>query len=239
MARYGLDLMLRVIPLLACVLLGALVSPEATAQPQPQRRGGDTLRPSPVDTTRYPSWEEEAVSQSGYLGEPGSMERLLETIRRDSASLRAFMDSLAGTPQAIMRRNLAMNYSDWKPSPADKARRDEEIWRSQSMDKIHQNIPRVGVSMSMGDIARALGLAEDVTPRIKYTLMRTDSVSVRVYDLTTKLVRVIVSGPQSPGVYSFDWDMLDDTGRKVVAGDYIAEVVVQRRLLLRKRIEVP
>lgn len=202
---------------------------------QPQRRGGDTLRPSPADT----AWEEKGVSQFGNVSEPSSIERLLETIQRDSALLRAFMDSLAATPQAIMRRNLAMNYRDWMPSEADKARRADEIWRSQGMDKIHQNIPRVGVSMSMGAIGRALGLVEDVTPRIKYTLMRTDSVSVRVYDLTAKLVRVIVSGPQSPGEYSFDWDMLDDTGRRVVAGDYIAEVVVNKRLLLRKRIEVP
>lgn len=216
------------------MVLGVMFSPEALAQPE--RREGDTLRSSAADTTGK---EEEAVSQFGNMGEPGSMERLLETIQRDSAALRAYMDSLAGTPQAIMRRNLAMNYRDWMPSEADKARRAEEIWRSQGMDKIHQNIPRVGVSVPMGAIARALGLIEDVTPRIKYTLMRTDSVSVRVYDLTAKLVRVIVSGPQSPGEYSFDWDMLDDKGHRVVAGDYIAEVVVNKRLLLRKRIEVP
>jgi len=223
-----------------CVLFGLFLSSRAVAQ----GRGGDTLKSRPADTTQHPASRSGAVSQAGDLDEtqPDArtpIERLRETIRRDSAALRAYMDSLANTPEARMRRNLAMNPSEWMPSAADRARRDEDIKQSQSFDMIHQNIPRAGVSMSLQAIGRALGLIEDVTPRIEYTLRRTDSVSVKVYDLTARIVRVITNGVQSPGVYSFDWDMLDNVGHRVVAGDYIAEVVVNRRLVLRKRIEVP
>lgn len=203
--------------------------------------GGDTLkpvRPAPDSTVRVPST---GGSSGQYQGTPDTtaMQRLRETIRRDSALVRAYLDSIANTPLARMRRNLAMNPREWMTSDADRRRRDDEIKNSQSWDDIHQNIPRAGISVPLQAIGRALGIIEDVTPRIKYTLTRTDSITVKVYDLTAGIVRVIVNGVQSPGVYDFDWDMADNRGRRVAAGDYIAEVVVNRRLVLRKRIEVP
>ena len=84
------------------------------------------------------------------------MQRLRETIRRDSALVRAYLDSLANTPLGRMRRNLAMNPRDWMPSAADARRRDDEIKNSQSWDDIHQNIPRAGVSVPLQAIGRAV-----------------------------------------------------------------------------------
>ncbi len=154
--------------------------------------------------------------------------------------LRAFLDSLATTPLAIMRRNLAMNPRDWMPTAADRARREEDIRRSQGWDMIYRhNVPRIGVSVPLSSIGQALGLVEDVSPRISYTLLRTDSVSVRVYDLTSRLVAILVEGAQSPGEYRFDWDMNNSMGTRVAAGDYVTEVIVGKRLVLRKRIVVP
>jgi hypothetical protein len=168
------------------------------------------------------------------------LHRLRTTVTLDHPMIRDYLDSLQNTPEAIMRRNLAMDPSLWRPTDADRARRDDDIKRSQGWDQIYQNIPRVGFSIPLSSIGRALGLVEDVTPRIKYTLLATDNVTVKVYDLMARTVAVMVDGVQSPGEYRMDWNMRDDNGHRVSSGDYVAEVVVGgKRLMLRKRIEVP
>ncbi len=220
-------------------LYAVMMACEARGQ-MPGGRGADTSKTStPADSAKPSNVPQAGARQYETNAALAPMRMLRETIRRDSALLRAYMDSLAITPLALMHRNLALNPREWMPTAADTRRRDDDIKQSQSWDQIHQNIPRVGASVSLQDIGRVLGLIEDVTPRIKYTLTRTDSITVKVYDLTSRNIRVIVNGVQSPGVYSFDWDLQDNDGQRVVAGDYIAEVIVARRLVVRKRIEVP
>ncbi|HVZ38422.1 MAG TPA: FlgD immunoglobulin-like domain containing protein [Candidatus Kapabacteria bacterium] len=169
--------------------------------------------------------------------------RLRERIHGDSLALHRYLDSLDNTRMAIMRRNLTFSSKDWLPTAADRARRDDEIKRSQGWDKVFTNSTRVGFSTPIQGILRAVGLIEDVTPRIAYTLMHTTRVEVTVYDLQAHTVAVLVNDVQSPGEYKFDWNLLDSSGARVETGDYIAEVIANdpdgRKLLLRKRIEVP
>lgn len=166
--------------------------------------------------------------------------RLWYRIKSDSLLLSSYIDSLENTPQAIMKRNLTFNPSMWMPTAADQARRAEDIARSQDWGNVYKNIPRAGVSIPLKSIGQALGLVEDVSPRIRYTLMRTEMVSVRVYDLQSRLVATLVDDVQAPGEYSFDWDFRGSDGQRVTYGDYIVEVIAEgTRLLLRKRVEVP
>lgn len=169
--------------------------------------------------------------------------RLLAQIRRDSLAMLRYLDSLDHTPMAVMRRNLTFSYRDYAPSAAEMALRDEEIKRSQGWDKVFLNIPRVGVSIPLKSIGQALGLVEDVTPVIKYTLLRTERVTVKIYDLSASLVVVMFDAVQSPGQYRLEWDFLDAKGLRAETGNYVAEVIMEakdgRQLLHRKRIEVP
>ncbi len=184
-----------------------------------------------IETTRDPS---------GRTSDSEARARLIEAVKRDSILLAQFLDSLQNSYDARVKRALTFDPAEWRPTDADRARRAAEIWAAQGFDKVFQNIPRVQlVSVPLGAIAVALGLAEDVSPRIKYTMMATDSVSVIVYNTNADTVRVIVSGLQRPGVYDFNWDMKNSAGGKAPMGHYIAEVIVGRRLVLRKRIEVP
>lgn len=177
---------------------------------------------------------------SGRLTDGEFRARLVDAVKRDSVLLAQFMDSLQSTPEARMRRALTFDPSIWRPTEADRARRAAEIWAAQGFDKVFQNIPRAQlVSVPLGAIAVALGLAEDVSPRIKYTMIATDSVSVVIYSTSADTVRVIISGLQRPGVYDFNWDLKSDDGSKAPMGHYVAEVLVGRRLVVRKRIEVP
>ena len=165
--------------------------------------------------------------------------RLRRDLRLDSLELVHMLDSLESTVQARMRRNLAMSPSDWMPTKGERARREQEIRQSMDMDFVFPNSYAPLFSVSTGAVFRALGLAEDLTPRITYTLTRTEHVTVRIYNIRAELVRTIVNASQRPGVYDFEWDLRDDSGVRVAYGNYVAEVIVGNRLALRKRIEAP
>lgn len=52
-------------------------------------------------------------------------------------------------------------------------------------------------------------------------------VSLRIYDLTGRLVRTLVDEPQSPSHYTIHWDGIDNKGRRVTPGVYFYCLVVQ------------
>lgn len=165
--------------------------------------------------------------------------RLRRDMRLDSMELVHMLDSLESTVQARMRRNLAMTPSDWMPTRGERAAHELAIRQSMDMDFVFPNSYVPLFSVATGAVFRALGLAEDLTPRITYTLTRTEHVSVRIYNIRAELVRTIVNLSQRPGEYDFEWDLRDDSGARVPYGNYVAEVIVGNRLALRKRIEAP
>jgi len=57
--------------------------------------------------------------------------------------------------------------------------------------------------------------------QISYALPSTANVSLRVYDVTGRTVRTLVSGSQKPGNYSASWDARDSYGKQVPYGVYI------------------
>lgn len=65
-------------------------------------------------------------------------------------------------------------------------------------------------------------------------------VSVKIYDHTSILIRNLVDANQNTGSYSFDWDMKNDKGVKVLMGDYVVEIIIDGKpYKMNKRIEVP
>lgn len=59
---------------------------------------------------------------------------------------------------------------------------------------------------------------------IYYQLPRKTQVSLKVYDITGKLVRVLVDGSQGPGFYQVSWDGRDDGGAEVPSGVYFYRI---------------
>jgi len=75
--------------------------------------------------------------------------------------------------------------------------------------------------------------------RMSWTLLRTESVELRVIDITGRSVRHLASGMYSAGVHEFTWDGRDDDGRAVRTGAYFVagrvgtERTSQRLFILR------
>jgi hypothetical protein len=59
------------------------------------------------------------------------------------------------------------------------------------------------------------------TATISYAVPYDVDVSVRIYDVSGKLVRTLVSCGQSAGRHSVTWHGVDDAGRKIAAGIYL------------------
>lgn len=169
--------------------------------------------------------------------------RIADEVRRDTARLRAVLDSIQGTTQALIAMNLNLDPSAWQPTEADKRERQEMIERAQDFEFIYpQDITRVPVaSIPLSAIGQALGLTEDVSPLITYRLERTRRITVIVYTVLDALeVNRLVDGTQRPGNYRFKWDFNDSNGRRALSGSYIVEVIADgTERLLRKRIVVP
>jgi hypothetical protein len=56
---------------------------------------------------------------------------------------------------------------------------------------------------------------------VRYGVGEKCSVSLKVYDVTGRLVRVLVDETKSPGFYECEWDLTDGAGAAVAAGTYI------------------
>jgi len=61
-------------------------------------------------------------------------------------------------------------------------------------------------------------------PVITYTLPSSSSISLKVYDVTGKLVRTLVTGSQDAGAHTVTWDGTDDAGRKLSSGLYFIRI---------------
>ncbi len=59
------------------------------------------------------------------------------------------------------------------------------------------------------------------TTEISYALPVTSPISLKVYDITGKLVKTLVNGSQVPNFYRVSWNGIDDRGQKVGQGIYI------------------
>jgi len=90
--------------------------------------------------------------------------------------------------------------------------------------------------VSFGDIAKLFGIAEDVSPVIRYVVDETIEVDIVVYSTQAIAVSQPFRGIQAPGAYTLTWDGRDANGKTVVDGEYVAEVRLGNKRIMRKRI---
>ena len=90
--------------------------------------------------------------------------------------------------------------------------------------------------VSFGDIAKLFGIAEDVSPVIRYVVDETIEVEIVIYSTQAIAISQPFRGIQAPGAYTLTWDGRDANGKTAVDGEYIAEVRLGDQRIMRKRI---
>jgi len=61
-------------------------------------------------------------------------------------------------------------------------------------------------------------------------------VVLKIYDLTSRLVRTLVDESQKSGHYKVDWDGQDDSGRRVAPGVYFYKLITSEYRLVKKLV---
>jgi hypothetical protein len=96
-----------------------------------------------------------------------------------------------------------------------------------------------GLKIPFSAIGALLGLNEDVSPKITYELEFTANVKVSIYSANALLIATLFEGVQSPGSYTFTWNLRNSEGKKMPSGDYIAEVRIANERYIYKKVVIP
>jgi hypothetical protein len=71
---------------------------------------------------------------------------------------------------------------------------------------------------------------------ISFALGRTGDVSVNIYDVTGRLVRILHKGSMTSGDISLPWNGSDDLGRRQASGAYFARIAIDTSVTVQKML---
>lgn len=149
------------------------------------------------------------------------------TQQKEELPYQLALKSLASVPQ-----------SAFNPTGVEIVQRQEAI-ASGMRTVTGLSYPTSGLRVPLDAIGQFLGLTEDVSPEIRYSLDVVSDIEIVVYSSQAKVIATLFKGKQVPGVYQINWNLRDDYGRRMPTGDYIAEVRIGENKYIRKRIVIP
>ncbi len=185
----------------------------------------------------YSSQQDSAYMEALKIKLP-AIERLNNDIKLSEELWKVDRELASGKPWQIAMQNIN-NIPREYFIPTGNQVVQHEINRQMS-----QYIPGIttlspyGAKISFADIGSLLGLAEDVSPVIKYRLDYYVEVEVVIYSVRAAVISTLFKGRQPPGPYKITWNGRDDKGRKMPRGDYIGEVRIGKERFIRKRIVI-
>lgn len=177
------------------------------------------------------------------------LEYLLALQRRIPPSVRLALDSKrALTNLEIVRRRLQQE-SPWQAAMRNMQVSDQ-IYLPDATENVQRqvaianatNVPVFkpaqigGMSATLGQIGSFLGLIEDVSPRLRYSVYEEAPVTVVVYSTAAVVVATLVKKTMPPGTYEVTWNGLDDKGHDLGDGDYVIEARIGTDRFVRKRV---
>lgn len=95
-------------------------------------------------------------------------------------------------------------------------------------------------ALKWGNIIKTFALLQNYpnpfnpTTTIEYTIPRANVVTVRIYDITGRMVQVFENGLQEAGEHRVLWDGRNNAGQSVASGMYIYEIRFEGSVLARK-----
>ncbi len=139
--------------------------------------------------------------------------------------------------QAALKSLAVVPPSAFIPSGQEQVLYESNLEAAQYIPFVSQ--PKYGLKIPFHDIGQFLGLIEDTSPDIYYSIDSPEYIQVVIYSLQGIVIAKIYDGKQAPGNYKLTWNLRDDNGRRMSSGDYIGEVRIGNSKFLRKRIVVP
>jgi hypothetical protein len=97
------------------------------------------------------------------------------------------------------------------------------------------SVPEGGGSVALGEFRPN---PFQGTSTLSFTLARRGATTIRVYDLSGRVLRTLADGEFNAGEHSVTWDAADDHGRRVGPGMYFARVTTTDGTALRKMLFV-
>ena len=76
------------------------------------------------------------------------------------------------------------------------------------------------------------------TTQIRFDLPRPGKVSLRIFDVTGRLVRTLVDGEEPAGYRAVQWNGLDESGKRASAGVYFYSLQAEDRTFQKKMIQL-
>lgn len=189
--------------------------------------GGDSL------DTQYFTAEQDSAYYRALKTKLPNYTRFWAELMQSGAEIKA-MKGQALTPMELAMRNLSVPSNYLVPTAVEITQYQNNILMSQYVPFTPTSMP-FGLKVPLNTIGMFLGLAEDVTPTIKYKLDFASDVEVVVYSLQAIVIQTIFKGSQTAGSYSLTWNLRDDKGKKMSPGDYIIEVRIGKYKYVRKR----
>ncbi|MBI5326610.1 MAG: hypothetical protein HZB41_15270 [Ignavibacteriae bacterium] len=197
----------------------------------------DNARPGYFDREYTPN-QDSAYFRAMRLRIP-NIARIEYDLKQFSDGWRLKQELAKGMPWQIAVRNINSIPSElFIPTGVEKMQYVTNLVMSQYVPGIRPLNPGQGIA-SLSDIASFLGLTEDVSPIIKFSIEYADEIDITIYSIQASAVATIFKGSLMPGNYKYIWNGRDDKGKKMKSGDYIAEVKIGKYRYFRKRIVLP
>lgn len=150
----------------------------------------------------------------------------------------AFLENLGDTEWSVAMKNLAMiPMSAYAPLAVDVTNYQFGVMNSLYVPGI-RNIRPGTLEIKLATIGRLLGLTEDVTPTINYTVNATSDVEIIVYSMQAIVLQTMFKGRQSPGSYTLTWNLRDSNGKQMPRGDYVIEARIGNKRVRQKRVVI-
>lgn len=187
-------------------------------QPEPTMPGGSEGSFLPI--------QDSAFIQALRLGIPFQSRLALDTKAFLSQVFSMQKRSEEMTPLMAIQRNLQLPAEVFRPRGEEISNFQYNIVKTMGLDQ-YSLFPYMmfnSFQIPISAISSFFGVTQDVSPTIRYTVEKPNTVRIVIYSPQAKQVAVVFDKFVGAGGYSITWNGRADDGRKLPAGDYIAEV---------------